>query len=363
LKGLPRTLEKAIQDYSKKGDKFGGLGKVIDIVRGSIICKTVEGLKSVMHSLETDPRVTIRRFKNLFRDLDPSHFRRFSYNIELQVSTDDGVAVPHIAEIQIHLDEYFAFKKSNEDLCHKPYEFFREAGKKDDVMPRLQRQMDTMYSIARTPVLLSLFCTTVEATDGRRPSLPTSLHELYASALTKRLGGNESLRAQLQKIAFDNFVCENRREFTLEDMKLSNPGESLRMDLRKKIPMLKVLDFTKGLLQFSHLSFQEALAVAEAQARAPTGALENEAGQFLQNSLFSPKAVNFLQLCPEDIFHFPEEMNKNNFRETFSPQDFLQNLGDFVRPCKVDTLRKLDLSRCSLQGSSLANFFPSIFVK
>ena len=214
LKGLPRTLEKAIQDYSEPEDEFGGLGKVIDIVRGSIICETADGFKSVVRALENDPRVKIRRFKNMFRDLDPSHFRRFSCNVEIKVSIE-GVDVPHIAELQIHLGPFYKFKKEREDLCHRPYEYFREAGKKEVVMPKLQKQMDTMHEIAHTPVLLSLFCTTVGAADGHRPSLPTSLHELYETALSKRLCGNETLRNQLQKIAFDNFIHGNRREFTL----------------------------------------------------------------------------------------------------------------------------------------------------
>ena len=237
LKGLPRTLEKAIQDYSKRNDKFGGLRKVIDIVRGSIICKTVDGFKSVVRALENDPRVRIRRFKNLFRDLDPSHFRRFSYNIEIKVSVD-GVDIPHIAELQIHLGPFYKFKREREDLCHRPYEYFREGGKKEVVMPKLQKQMDTMHEIAQTPVLLSLFCTTVDAT-GRRPDLPTSLYELYETALSKRLHGNEALRSQLQKIAFDNFVHGNRREFTLDDMKHSNSTENINIDLEKKVPLLK----------------------------------------------------------------------------------------------------------------------------
>ena len=176
-------------------------------------------------------------------------------------------------------------------------------------------------------------------------------------------------------------------------MKHSNSSKNINMDLEKTIPLLKVLDSTTGLLQFSHLSFQEALAVSEAQARAHTGILEieagkfsrdtrfskiavsflklrhavtgtlkSEAGQFLRYILFSKKAANFLKLCPDDVFHLPKNMGKNTFHEEFSPQDFLENLGNFVRPCKMDTLRDLDLSSCSLKGAYYLSNSPLLFL-
>jgi hypothetical protein len=62
LKGLRRSLEKAIVDYSKEEDEQGGLHKVIDIVRGSIKCKEVSEIKAILGTLESSKKFQIVRY-------------------------------------------------------------------------------------------------------------------------------------------------------------------------------------------------------------------------------------------------------------------------------------------------------------
>ena len=150
-------LEKAIHDYSEKGDQEGGLHKVLDIVRASIMCDTPKEMEKVLDALEQNPLIQIARFKNFFRDHDATHFRRMALNLVIRVPVGD-VSIPHVAELQIHLRDIFQFKQENKEFMHRPYEYFREAGKKEIVMPILKKQMDVMTEIAETPVLLALFC-------------------------------------------------------------------------------------------------------------------------------------------------------------------------------------------------------------
>ena len=360
-------LPKAIHDYSEDGDDEGGLRKVQDIVRGTIKCSTVKEMKTVMAALEADPRVEVLRFKNLFRDLDPTHFRRFAVNFSVVVKMNYGKELHHlrhVVELQIHLRQFFEYKQNNKTAMHGPYEYFREGGKKEIVMPRLHKQMDALTEIAQTPVLLSMFCTTVKGIEGGMPLLPTSPSEMYESALEKRLEGRDGLKRVLQIAAFDNFTNGNRREFTVEDV-LSAIGPSTEITLSAAelsdmllgqnrgdpAPLLKALDVTTGLLQFSHLSFQEGLASQEARRKIAEGTLEREEGDFTRQHLFSNTAVNFLRLCKDGCIPFLKNITKGDFSNEFTPKDFLFNLGRFDQPCRIfDTMVHLDLTAADIDG-------------
>ena len=167
--------------------------------------------------------------------------------------------------------------------------------------------MDVMHGITQTPVLLSLFCATIESTEGRRPELPESRHELYQSAMSRRLQGRDELLQLLQAVALQNFIDNNKREFTFADVEIAGQqmfdcveleAASPFPDFRsgETIPLVKVLDTSKGLFQFSHLSFQEALAANEALRLHPLSELSSP-GVFAPEHLAHKKAVNFLRLC------------------------------------------------------------------
>jgi hypothetical protein len=192
-------------------------------------------------------------------------------------------------------------------MMHTPYEYFREEGKKEIVMGRLKKRMDVMQGITQTPVLLSLFCTTVdESVEGLRPKLPETRHNLYRSALSKRLQGRNELRQLLQSVAYQSFIDGNKREFTIDDVvkivgrqdlgyhDVGNPFPNFRDG--EIVPLVKVIDTSIGLFQFAHLSFQEALAANEALSLHPLSDL-TKPGIFAPEHLPQPKATNFLRLC------------------------------------------------------------------
>jgi hypothetical protein len=217
--------------------------------------------------------------------------------------------VHHVAELQIHLRQFYEYKADNKEKMHKPYEYFREEGKKEVVMGKLKKRMDVMHGITQTPVLLSLFCATVESTEGRRPELPESRHELYQSAISRSLQGRDELLQLLQAVALQNFIDNNKREFTFADVEIAGQQMFNCVELEvaspfpdfrsgETIPLVKVLDTSKGLFQFSHLSFQEALAANEALrlcSREPAW-LDFFACQHLSE----PKAANLLRLWDAD---------------------------------------------------------------
>ena len=345
LKGLRRSLEKAVLDYSKEQDEQGGLHKVIDIVRGSIMCETVSEMKAIFRALESSDKFEIVRFKNLFRDLDATHFRRMAVNLVFEVSIGER-RIHHVAELQVHLRDIFRFKQENKDLMHKPYEFFRELGEKVKVMSKLKKQMDTMHEVVQTPVLLSLFCTTVELEGDKAPKLPESVSELYQTAMNVRLKDNDELRQLLQALALENFL-EGRREFTISHVEKVQQARGcnsiLDFGLDKPIPLIKVLDSSAGLFQFAHLSFQEALASHELHGN--DVAKQN----FASRHLLTRKAVNFLKFCEDGVFPLPETLNGGNLGE-FKPKDIFADFKQFLRPCRVDTVIKIDFSNSYLSG-------------
>jgi hypothetical protein len=283
-----------------------------------------------------------RRFKNLFRDLDATHFRRMAVNIAFEVN-----GVHHVAELQIHLQKIFEFKQNNKDLMHQPYEYFRESGEKNKVMTKLKRQMDTMHAVVQTPVLLSLFCTTVEPEKDKLPKLPESVAELYQTAMSARLKEKGELTELLQAVALENFR-EGRREFTISHVKRiqleHNCSYTFSLGPEKPIPLIKTLDSSAGLYQFAHLSFQEAL-VAHALHR-------NEIAKqdFATNHLLTRKAVNVLKFVERNTFSLPPKLNKGGLGE-FEPTDFFEHFREqFLHLCRVDTVVELDFSHSDLTG-------------
>jgi hypothetical protein len=62
LKGIKRVLEKAIHDYSEEGDEEGGLHKVLDIVRASIMCDTPKEMGESLGRARKEPPRADRAF-------------------------------------------------------------------------------------------------------------------------------------------------------------------------------------------------------------------------------------------------------------------------------------------------------------
>ena len=353
LKGIKRVLEKAIQDYSEEGDEEGGLRKVLDINRASIICDTPEEIGQILDALENNSRVKIARYKNFFREIemDATHFRRMAVNLVIQVPVG-GKHIPHVVELQIHLRDIFQFKKDNKEFMHRPHEYFREAGKKEVVMPKLKLQMDVMTEIAETPVLLALFCSATNFDGTKRPTLPSSRHELYQWALVARLH-DEDLMELYQAISFENFANDkswNQRQFTIDDVAKARAKWQVGCEFPDysrgtSMPLIKVLDASTGLFQFSHLSIQEAFAGFHAKD------FFIDAKHVLHRG-----ALNFVRTCERGSLKvkFEASIEKQSYGLQITGE-WLQHfelVASAVSPSSLSSLQKLELGSCNLTGWS-----------
>ena len=121
LKGKERVVEKSAGKYAKKHPESNGLALVMDIVRMSIMCETEDQVLIVLEVIRQKKNLIIKRFKNLFSDLDAPHFRRLMCNVGVEL--DPGFF--YVCEVQVHIKAIFNFKLTNDHLCHAPYEFFR----------------------------------------------------------------------------------------------------------------------------------------------------------------------------------------------------------------------------------------------
>jgi hypothetical protein len=147
VKGLARAREKTILDYG------GDASRLRDVLRGSIVCETVDELNVVVDALRAVKDVEVIRIKNRFRDKPtPSGYRDVNINIDYH-----GMVV----ELQLHLSEVLQVA----DKQHVAYEAAREL----DLMGVLEKpdasslseaapiEMKVAYNLARfVPALLSL---------------------------------------------------------------------------------------------------------------------------------------------------------------------------------------------------------------
>jgi len=110
LKQMPRARQKTKFDYNN--DHL----RLLDLLRGSIICKTFDDVLAVfrrLHKLEVDGILKIVRVKNRFKDgsLDGSGYCDANINIELlPCDSANTFKHGHICEIQIHLQSFYELK-------------------------------------------------------------------------------------------------------------------------------------------------------------------------------------------------------------------------------------------------------------
>mgnify|MGYP001395784482 CR=1 FL=1 len=146
VKGLARAREKTNLDYG------GDASRIRDILRGSVVCETVDELNVVVNALRAVKDVEVIRIKNRFRDKPtPSGYRDVNINIDYH-----GMVV----ELQLHLSGVLQVA----DKQHVAYEAAREL----DLMGVLEKpdpslseaapiEMKVAYNLARfVPALLSL---------------------------------------------------------------------------------------------------------------------------------------------------------------------------------------------------------------
>ena len=149
VKHLARAREKTELDYG------GDLSQLRDVLRGSVVCETVDELNEVVDALRALEDVEIVRIKNRFRDdPTPSGYRDVNVNLVYH-----GLVV----ELQIHLSEVLRVA----DRQHVAYEAAREL----DLMGVLEKPdfaslsetaapaaTAVAYNVARLVIaLLSLF--------------------------------------------------------------------------------------------------------------------------------------------------------------------------------------------------------------
>jgi hypothetical protein len=201
--------------------------------------------------------------------------------------------------------------------------------------------------------LLALFCSAVDFDGAKRPTLPSSRHELYQWALAARLK-DDGLMKLCQAIAFENFNSWNRCQFTIEDVEKAREKWQVGCefpDYRRgaSMPLIKVLDASAGLFQFLHLSIQEAFAGLHGKDHFI------EAKHVLNPTL----AWNIVRTCERGSLKVKFDASVSSIqRRTFGFDIKGEWLPHFMLVCTISpncaevaaSLQKLDLRECNLTG-------------
>ena len=73
------------------------VSEVKDVVRAMFLCDSERQLLQVYEAVLASEKFGVARFKNFFRHLGPTHFRRISFNV--RVKLPDGGS--HVCELQV----------------------------------------------------------------------------------------------------------------------------------------------------------------------------------------------------------------------------------------------------------------------
>lgn len=117
LKALERSEEKVADDYD------GNWALLFDLVRASVICKTLQDLAAIWAKLSNHEDCEIRKVKNRIRDPLFSGYRDVLLICQISLC---GMG-SHLCEVQLHLEEIIVLKKNS----HHSYVFFRTYFKGD----------------------------------------------------------------------------------------------------------------------------------------------------------------------------------------------------------------------------------------
>ena len=194
LKGKERIIAKSKKYTSFLGPDFAW---ILDVYRVSFLCKNAEQMLQVVRLLGKHASLTVTRIKNLFTNLDPTHFRRFMCSV--RVDLDAGRY--HIIEVQIHLFFIFKYKTEHKDQMHGPYEYFRSLfqggaekaalmggsgeGDDDGWMGGMQKRLVAWSTFLQTPVMLAVLVRVLCGLNFSQPKLddlPLRKAELFAMA-------------------------------------------------------------------------------------------------------------------------------------------------------------------------------------
>ena len=293
-----KNLETALQKGEKKYPPIEGVRSgpsfawLRDIVRSSILCATGEQLLHILQLLSSHKSLKVVRLKNYFSNLDSTNFRRFNVTVKVPFKVN-GQSTHHLVEVQIHSKAIFDYKHYNEELMHKPYEYFRTLFNRDvkkvktlldgGWMKVMKEAMDLYGEFLKSPVLLSLFVRVLESLESTSAVLsvdvlPSSKADLYAKAqedVVKKVLA-EGVDADVLQTALEMLSAANqfsqRRQFSSDDVREALKSRqdllevlNLQFSKAKQMPFVKILehegsDFaSRGIFQLLHLSFQEFL--------------------------------------------------------------------------------------------------------
>ena len=294
LKDPVRLHSKSATDYAGRFDD-GVLPEacVLDAVRGLAVFTSAAGFRKMAEALQRGfvlptpgggaLRLELVRCKNLFKRLDPTHFRRLQLNVALHVEPGGagggGPALRFFCELQ--LIHRFVLGHNEASAAQQHYEFFRahlrdyetELSTNLDLM--LEERIRTFDKVGGTPVLLSMLILVLGEQGCRRIALPPDIHGLYTvairTAIIRHVGIEraEAVTAMLRTVAAANHLAR-RRTFSLADARDVLAADTAHLALWEElmrsgtIPLVKVLALgdASGEFQFKHLSFQEALFVS-----------------------------------------------------------------------------------------------------
>jgi hypothetical protein len=210
----------------QKAGLNNGFHNVTDVVRGEIVCGDWKQITNVLkHIVGNSASLATHHVHNGFVDPDFIHYRSLTIVMSVEVSLcENGSKFRQPIELQLHLKAMHALLPS----CEVPRRFFLgQGGLCGDEKQRIldiNKCMDVVHTIGKTPVLLSVFlmyiktCTSTLSGEERDqtadvhtcPPMPRSLHFLYQEALWGALETQDSnpsvLLKVLECIAFDSLT-------------------------------------------------------------------------------------------------------------------------------------------------------------
>jgi len=111
----PPGLKDRERAGKKAHDKYGGNPALLfDLARGTVVCSTTAEAIAVLDAVRADPRlVAVVKWKNRFENPTANGFSDFLLQLLLRFEDEEGNAVQHICELQVHMHDIITYKEAS----------------------------------------------------------------------------------------------------------------------------------------------------------------------------------------------------------------------------------------------------------